>query len=83
MFRDFNATGGTGGQVVTAVAVNTAFDIPPYGDVVAASQEKTLAANGAVVFHNLSNLVFNTVGGLVNFTYSAETDLQVAVLKVA
>ena len=83
LFRDFNASGGSGGQVVTAVAQNTAFDIPPYGDLTAANQAKTLAANGVAVFHDLSDLVFNDGAGKVQFTYSAATDLQVAIIKIA
>jgi len=81
LFRD---TGGVGGQVVTAGIVNSAFDIPPYGDVTANStkQVKTLAADGVAVFHNLSDLVFNDGNGKVNFTYSSETSLQIAIIKI-
>lgn len=81
LFRD---VGGSGGQIVTAVIQNSAFDIPPYGDLIAntTKQVKTLAANGVVVFYNLSDLVFNAGTGKVNFTYSTETDLEIAVIKI-
>lgn len=81
IFRD-NA--GSGGQVITAVAQNTAFDIPPYGDLTAANQVKTVSgANGTQIFHDLSSSVYNDGAGKVQFTYSAVANLQVAVIKVA
>lgn len=81
LFRD---TSGTGTQVVTAVIQNSAFDIPPYGDVTAntTKQVKTLAADGVAVFHELSDLVFNDGTGFCNFTYSAHENVEVAVLKI-
>ncbi len=79
VFRD---TGGTGGQVVTPTIQNTDFDLPPYGDVQAKTKAKTVAANGFVVFHDLSDLVFNDGSGKVNFTYSSETNLEVALIKL-
>ena len=79
LFRD---TGGSGGQVVTANAQNTDFDIPPYGDLTAADQQQTLAADGVVAFYNLSDLVYNDGNGKVQFTYSTETSLQIAILKI-
>jgi len=80
IFRD---TGGTGGQVVTPTVQNSAFDIPPYGDVTANGQPKTLAADGVQVFYNLSDLVFNDGSGKVQFTYSTETGLEIAIIKIA
>ena len=79
LFRD---TGGSGGQVVTPTVQNEDFDIPPYGDVTANGQPKTLAADGVAAFHDLSDLVFNDGTGKVQFTYSSETNLEIAYIKL-